>query len=183
MILAPLWSLHIPLYSHVKTSISLMVRDPYQKVCVYLRNERTWTETTRAKTARDLVSCSSCSSSGRTISDHRLVSMIKYGGFLKWGCPNSWLVYNGKSMKIPSINGWWLGVALFQETSICILWALKRCFFPGLRRVFVASGTTLAKILRAGSNARDPSWGVLQLCKSNVNILERYILGGSSHGS
>ena len=33
-----------------------------------------------------------------------------YGDFLKWRYPNGWMVYKGK---IPSRNGWWLGVPPF----------------------------------------------------------------------
>ena len=40
-----------------------------------------------------------------------LPQMGSNGGIQKW------LVYNGKSMKIPPSNGWELGVPLFQETS------------------------------------------------------------------
>ena len=31
--------------------------------------------------------------------------------------PNSWMVYSGKSQ---SRNGWWTGVPLFQETTVCV---------------------------------------------------------------
>ena len=45
-----------------------------------------------------------------------------YVGFpWPWGYPPKWVFYNGNS-EIPSINGWWLGVRLFQETFISFVW-------------------------------------------------------------
>ena len=46
--------------------------------------------------------------------DDDTIDIYRYGGFRKWGYPNSWMVYNGR---IPSRNGWWLGVPLPSETS------------------------------------------------------------------
>ena len=41
--------------------------------------------------------------------------MVYNGGFHKWGVPqNGWFIIREN----PSINGWWLGVPLFQETPI-----------------------------------------------------------------
>ena len=41
----------------------------------------------------------------------------RYGGFLKWRYPNSWMVYFMEIMENPdSVNGWWLGVALWKWT-------------------------------------------------------------------
>ena len=34
------------------------------------------------------------------------------GGFHKWGCPNSWMVYNGKSHLRNSKNGWFWGTPI-----------------------------------------------------------------------
>ena len=34
-----------------------------------------------------------------------------HGAFLKWGYPNSWMVYNGKA----NWNGWWLGYLYFRN--------------------------------------------------------------------
>jgi len=33
------------------------------------------------------------------------VVQLGYGGVLEWWHTHSWMVYNGKSKKIPSING------------------------------------------------------------------------------
>ena len=40
-----------------------------------------------------------------------------YGGFHSHGGTPKWMVSDGKSV---SIKGWWLGVPLFQETTICV---------------------------------------------------------------
>ena len=53
----------------------------------------------------------------------------KYGGFLKCRYPKQWMVY---VEKIPSGNGWWLGVPIYDETEIpmgfmsCPVWSVAR---------------------------------------------------------
>ena len=49
--------------------------------------------------------------------DHRIQDQAfntpTLGGFLKWGCPNSWMDYDGKSKQ--KMDDW--GVPLFQKTT------------------------------------------------------------------
>ena len=36
---------------------------------------------------------------------------VSYGGFLKWGVPNSWMVYNGEFL----LNGWFRGTPILRN--------------------------------------------------------------------
>ena len=96
---------------------------------------------------------------GMIFSEHGMIWNAKFGRFHSHGGTPKAGLFQGKCMKIPSRNGWWLGVPLFEETSIyCDVTSPKIGLLTSPRRHAKRFGYSWEKIVMESWEHRELSF-------------------------